>query len=214
MQKTSLLPAEYQQIEWIGARKSQYIVTDIPVQSPISLEYKVKYIQSIGIDDFAMFCTGYRISGSSYYIRIGSGKYGGQYQGYYSNYYTEGNNLLIHGTEYLIKANLKEGLQEQWVNGNKLTDRTYTNNASILPIDQSKITFYIFAEGRLLADGTTNVLFKSNANLYDLKVSNDVGLIGHFIPCIRISDNEPGMYDTVSGTFYTNAGTGSFVIPS
>ena len=30
------------------------------------------------------------------------------------------------------------------------------------------------------------------------------------IPCYRKSDGEIGMYDTVSRTFYTNAGTGSF----
>lgn len=31
------------------------------------------------------------------------------------------------------------------------------------------------------------------------------------IPCYRKSDNEIGMYDTVSGTFYTNQGTGTFL---
>ena len=36
----------------------------------------------------------------------------------------------------------------------------------------------------------------------------------NLIPCYRASDNEPGMYDTVSGTFYTNAGSGEFIIPT
>lgn len=35
-----------------------------------------------------------------------------------------------------------------------------------------------------------------------------------FIPCVRKSDNKPGMYDTVSKTFYTNAGTGEFIVPA
>lgn len=34
--------------------------------------------------------------------------------------------------------------------------------------------------------------------------------IGNFIPCYRKSDGEIGMYDTVTDTFYTNAGTGTF----
>ena len=34
----------------------------------------------------------------------------------------------------------------------------------------------------------------------------------NLIPCYRKSDNEPGMYDTVSGTFYTNSGTGEFLV--
>ena len=31
-----------------------------------------------------------------------------------------------------------------------------------------------------------------------------------FIPCYRKSDNEIGMYDTVTQTFFTNSGTGTF----
>ena len=33
------------------------------------------------------------------------------------------------------------------------------------------------------------------------------------IPCVRKSDNKPGMYDTVTKTFYTNAGNGEFAVP-
>lgn len=31
-------------------------------------------------------------------------------------------------------------------------------------------------------------------------------------PCYRKSDNKPGMYDTVSETFFTNSGTGEFTV--
>lgn len=41
---------------------------------------------------------------------------------------------------------------------------------------------------------------------------NDV-VVGEFIPCVRNSDNEPGMYDTVTQAFFTNDGTGEFLIP-
>ena len=40
---------------------------------------------------------------------------------------------------------------------------------------------------------------------------NDV-LVCDFVPCYRKSDNEPGMYDLVSRTFFTNAGTGEFTV--
>lgn len=33
----------------------------------------------------------------------------------------------------------------------------------------------------------------------------------NLIPCCRKSDNKPGMYDTVSGEFFTNQGTGEFI---
>lgn len=32
-----------------------------------------------------------------------------------------------------------------------------------------------------------------------------------FIPCVRVSDSKPGMYDTVTQQFFVNAGSGEFV---
>ena len=48
---------------------------------------------------------------------------------------------------------------------------------------------------------------------YYFKISNNETeeLIANFIPCRRKSDNKPGMYDTVSGEFFTNQGTGEFI---
>lgn len=40
----------------------------------------------------------------------------------------------------------------------------------------------------------------------------DKHVIMNLVPCYRVEDNEPGMYDTVSGDFYTNAGSGTFSI--
>lgn len=34
----------------------------------------------------------------------------------------------------------------------------------------------------------------------------------NLVPCYRKSDNKPGMYDIINDTFYTNAGTGEFVL--
>ena len=48
--------------------------------------------------------------------------------------------------------------------------------------------------------------------LYGLECFDDNYHI-NLIPCIRKSDSKPGMYDMVSKTFYTNAGTGEFIIP-
>lgn len=53
--------------------------------------------------------------------------------------------------------------------------------------------------------------------VYSFQIFNsyqDTEPILNFIPCYRKADNEPGMYDTVSGTFFTNAGTGDFIIPT
>jgi len=50
------------------------------------------------------------------------------------------------------------------------------------------------------------------AKYYESKWWNDGVLIRDFIPCYRKSDDKPGYYDIVNNTFYTNAGTGEFVL--
>ena len=47
--------------------------------------------------------------------------------------------------------------------------------------------------------------------LYELQIYENNVLKINYIPCIRLSDNEIGLYDTVNEEFITNAGTGSFV---
>lgn len=46
--------------------------------------------------------------------------------------------------------------------------------------------------------------------LYGCKLFTGQTLVRNFIPCIRKSDNEPGLYDTINNIFYTNQGTGKF----
>lgn len=50
--------------------------------------------------------------------------------------------------------------------------------------------------------------------LYYCKIYDGNALVRNLIPCVRKSDSKPGMYDTVSKTFYTNTGTGEFIVPA
>lgn len=49
---------------------------------------------------------------------------------------------------------------------------------------------------------------------YSSKMIKNGVVIQNLIPCVRKSDSKPGMYDTVSKTFYTNAGSGEFIVPN
>ena len=42
---------------------------------------------------------------------------------------------------------------------------------------------------------------------YSFKIYDNDILVRDYIPCVRKSDNKPGLYDKVSKTFFTNAGT-------
>jgi len=47
---------------------------------------------------------------------------------------------------------------------------------------------------------------------YYVKIYESGTLIRDLVPCYRKSDSVAGMYDLVSGTFYTNSGTGEFLV--
>ncbi|MBR5823633.1 MAG: hypothetical protein IKY67_05790 [Paludibacteraceae bacterium] len=53
--------------------------------------------------------------------------------------------------------------------------------------------------------------FRSATRIYSLKLydEND-NLMNDFRPCVRIEDNKPGMYDTVTKKFFTNAGSSAY----
>ena len=68
---------------------------------------------------------------------------------------------------------------------------------------------FIFATNR------GNVTWGSNdLSIYYFKVFNNNVLQFDGIPARRDSDGELGMYDTISHTFFTNAGTGKFLAPN
>lgn len=58
--------------------------------------------------------------------------------------------------------------------------------------------------------GTPHTQKASLKLYYACYLDSDVA-IRHFMPVLRKSDNEPCLYDLVSGEFYTNAGTGTFL---
>ena len=69
---------------------------------------------------------------------------------------------------------------------------------------------------KLFTRGDTPGISSSNthARIYNAKIKVLDVLTSDFIPCIRKSDNKPGMYDTVTKAFFTNAGTGEFIVPN
>ena len=52
----------------------------------------------------------------------------------------------------------------------------------------------------------------ANIKLYDIKIYKNNVLVYNAIPCYRKSDQEVGLYDLIGNVFYTNQGTGSFLV--
>jgi hypothetical protein len=46
----------------------------------------------------------------------------------------------------------------------------------------------------------------------NVKITEGTTIVRNMYPCYRKSDMKPGMYDTVNGVFYINAGSGEFIL--
>ena len=67
---------------------------------------------------------------------------------------------------------------------------------------------YLF---RFNNNGTPEAVINGTTRVYSCKIWDGDTLIRDMVPAKRNSDNVLGMYDTVSGQFFTNAGSGTFV---
>lgn len=50
------------------------------------------------------------------------------------------------------------------------------------------------------------------AKIYSCKIWDETTLVRDFVPCYRKADSVAGMYDVVNDVFYTNQGSGSFIV--
>lgn len=67
---------------------------------------------------------------------------------------------------------------------------------------------YIFA----MNQGTFNSDQIARMKLYYMKIYDSNTLVRDFAPCVRETDSKPGLYDRINGVFYTNAGSGEFLV--
>ena len=94
-------------------------------------------------------------------------------------------------------------------NGNikVLNGNLYINNVLKVEADYGgavDTTLNIFRR----ANNTSNLIGK----IGEIIISNNGIIKRDFIPCYRKSDNVAGLYDLVNNTFYTNQGTGNFIV--
>lgn len=88
------------------------------------------------------------------------------------------------------------------INGVEWLDVNRTNSTRLA------YTVYLFAINTANSVSlNTGILRIRSCRLYDNSI-----LVRHFIPCYRKSDSVPGMFDLVNGVFYTNSGTGRFLV--
>ena len=196
------LPDTYQQVEWIGCSGTQYIKTDYSAVKDDELVATYMLTSTAGAITKTLWSAG---TGDYQFIMILNGS-----RTLYFKYFATGDaqsyrfasavqNIKI---KYTVHAN---GSCEVY---NMTSDTLVTtlNSAYDQPIDGTN-KLYIMQR----ADERTSL---HRCRLYDFTITNNGTKKLELIPCYRKSDNEIGLFDTVSQTFLTNAGTGTFTIPT
>lgn len=187
--KKGRLPAEYQEVEWIKGTGAQYIDTGFTINSNSKIVFNAKFGQSNG-----------------WFFGI---KTQVQASGFAGTYFKNNNSVFdFFGSRHTFIAPDDDSWHKLDYSKNGLyIDEIQTTDVS-LKTEISQDDFFIFRPNTDGAVVTINpdVTFK-NVEFYQ----NGIDLTFNYIPCYRKSDNIIGMYDLVTNTFYTNAGTGEFI---
>ena len=184
----SPIPAEYQLVEYIGARNAQYFNTGVVIDN-IDTEFVVEY-------DIKVYPTS-----SVQYT-------GGNYYGFWSARANNTYGILSNGT-------IPVGNRDKVVLTRELEITTLTVNQTIAavfsePTSVSNIRFGMFRLGQNNYGWWSGNLMV--CDLYYNKIVKNGVLVREFYPVYRKADNKPGMFDIVNNVFYTNEGTGEFIV--
>lgn len=194
------LPAEYQEVEYIESTGTQWIDTGITIDNDLDLRIDGKIlISATQVGQYPRVFGGRRYRGSSddEAIMLGFTK------AWYGKIGTNETQLfaLLPNNVYIFSLN-KQHLMLSGVEYpmNQVAESLVVNTPIIL-----------FAELQEVTSETTKIINYGSFALFNLKIYDNAVLVRNFVPCYRKSDNEIGLYDLVTKTFYTNQGTGEFL---
>lgn len=187
---------KYQQVEYLKSDGNQYISTGVSKGSvsTFGLEATMSFDDRTVVNALGV---GQSLSGGCFGIKNGSNAniyFNLTGSDEYSTYtYTVGVPLYFN-LDGVAKTFTIKDLSGTTLYTDTRTTSTVTDNTNII------LFGYINTSGNNPRKQT----------IYNCKIYNDGELVRHFIPVIRKVDNKPGMYDKVTGNFYTNQGTGEF----
>ena len=190
MSHQSRLPAEFQEVEYIESSGTQYIDTGVQYGSTKKV---IADIQYLSINDFQINGI-YEGSSRRWQFGIASNNFIGGIGNYGPIMGVADTNRHTFVIDLLNK--------QYGYDGNITTDTRVT-------IGDSNKSFLLFVRYNSNNVGPANFC---SQKLYSCQFYDSNVLVRDFVPCYRKSDNVIGLYDLVNGVFYTNAGTGTFIV--
>lgn len=197
------LPSGYTELEYIESTGTQYIDTGIKqgTATTYATEIVYEFIDSIvrGISLCGSRQTGYS-SWGQIYVDSSSNRtavWASNPNSAVSDFVTAAVNTVYTDK---FEVDVTNGSFTRTINGSTQTTTGWT----FTPAFPENVFLFGYNSG----NNTPGQL--ASVAMYSAKFWKDGVLVRNFIPCKNAS-NVVGMYDTVSGTFFENAGTGDFV---
>lgn len=200
--ETGLLPAEYQEVEYIESTGMQYIITDVPQNLINETTIYGRFTTTSGIQLMGNY---------SYYTEPdGNYTYTSQWFGSFDNLF----NFATGGFGDWYGNYASDTEAHRFVTNELsswgMVDNTYVPQTRYRAKRPTTTTpYYLFARYNHEIESVeyySSFVFKRGHFL-----SNTFEKIADFIPCYRKSDNVIGLYNTITETFLTNSGTGIFL---
>lgn len=192
---TSIVPAEYKQVQYVESSGTQILATDIIPRNTRTI-ITFEFTQFPASTDNVV-CAVFNANNMRYLVAFLNSNGNFMFQNRSNQVKWTGPN---HPTgKHTVDFN-NASHQALYDGEVKATDSNFA-------ISSGDSKFTMFARGYT---GTINAF--GWCRIYACEViNNDSGdTIGNFIPCYRKADGEIGMYDLISQNFYSNTGTGEF----
>lgn len=186
--KKSLLPSGYTQLEYIKSTSTQWI--DIGYKPNINTRFEISGTQDD--TDSALF-------GLSFVFYCFNNKSDNTYYNFFGDSNSNSFKFTMRGVPVILVMSATDGII---INGTKYVNHLTAGSRT------ANYTMTLF--GR--KNNNKDVVEKLGSHKINYaKIYENNILIHNYIPCRYDSDNVLGMFDTVSQTFFTNAGTGTFI---
>ena len=185
---SSILPNTYTRLAYIESTGTQYIDTSISYNttSEFILEMQLSFTDVSLADQ----CFGF--TGNT-----------GRYCGLATNTWTYTNVKAVIGTKYNIK------FIEQGANYTTICNGVCAHGSNGNINVPTSMNMILFATHYSYNDAT--IAYYTKSKLYICRIYKDGKLIRNFIPCIRNSDGQVGLYDLITDDFYGSLGSDHFI---
>lgn len=185
------LPFGYEAVEYLESTGTQWIDTGVYVNQDTEINIEAQHVTTS--DSFSIFGVN-----PFFVITEGTG-----------NFWALRYNNTMFNTRILGTNKIKINWHKNIANINNQLTHEFQYATF-----QSSVTSTLFARR---SNNTLGIEEYAKTRLFTCQISK----VRNYIPCIRKSDGKPGMYDLchsicpLTGTsFYVNAGTGEFIVPS